>query len=170
MEHSRQVDQDSGEVSYCSWHPSVETRLSCGRCGKAICTQCLVQVPVGIRCRECGIEEKTPTFDVQPSYYAKAVGVGIGVAIVGGLLWALLNFIFAGIPFVSSLVALGIGYGASGLISASVNHKRSNGLAWITGGAVVAAYLISLPFGSAWNPFGLILLGVAVYMAVTRVK
>ena len=112
-----------------------------------------------------------PTFDVQPSYYARAVGVGIGIAIGGGILWALFNFIFGGIPFVSSFAALAMGYGAGELISASVNRKRSNGLAWIAGGAVVVAYLISVPLiPGAWNPFGLLFVGIAVYMAVVRVK
>jgi len=168
MEHSQQVEQDA---SYCNWHPTVETRLSCSQCGKSMCTQCLVQAPVGIRCRECGRAEKMPTFDVQPSYYARAVGVGIAVAICGGLLWALFNFFLGGIPFISSFAALAMGYGAGELISVSVNRKRSKGLAWIAGASVVIAYLISVPADLAsWNPFGLILVGLAVYMAVTRVK
>ncbi len=126
---------------------------------------------MGIRCRECGKSEKMPTFDVQPTYYARAIGVGIGIAIGGGLLWGLFNFIFGGVPFVSSFAALAMGYGAGELISVSVNRKRSKGLAWIAGGSVVIAYLISLPaspFGLTW--FGLIFLGIAVYMAVVRVK
>ena len=168
MEHSQQVEQDA---SYCNWHPTVETRLSCSQCGKRMCTQCLVQAPVGIRCRECGRAEKMPTFDVQPSYYARAVGVGIAVAIGGGLLWALFNLFLGGIPFISSFAALAMGYGAGELISVSVNRKRSKGLAWIAGASVVIAYVISVPADLAsWNPFGLILVGLAVYMAVTRVK
>ena len=64
-----------------------------------------------------------------------------------------------------------MGYGAGELISLSVNRKRSTGLAWIAGGTVVGAYLISLasnPFGL--TIFGLLFLAVAVYMAVVRVK
>jgi hypothetical protein len=112
-----------------------------------------------------------PTFDVRPSYYARAIGVGIGIAIGGGLLWGLFNFIFGGIPFVSSFAALAMGYGAGELVSVSVNRKRGTGLAWIAGVSVVVAYLISVPANlGAWNPFGLILVGIAVYMAVSRVK
>ena len=170
MEHSQQIEQDA---SYCNWHPTVETRLSCSQCGKSMCTQCLVQAPVGIRCRECGKSEKMPTFDVQPSYYARAVGVGIAIALGGGLLWGLFNYIVGqiGIPFVSSFAALAMGYGAGELISVSVNRKRSKRLAWIAGVSVAVAYLISVPANPAsWDPFGLILVGVAVYMAVVRVK
>ncbi len=166
-----QVNQDAESVGHCHWHPTVETRLSCSHCGKGICTQCLVQVPVGMRCWECGRVEKMPTFDVQPTYYARAVGVGIGIAVGGGLLWVFFNLIFGGISFLPSLAALGMGYGAGELISLSVNRKRSTGLAWIAGGTVVCAYLISLasnPFGL--TIFGLLFLAVAVYMAVVRVK
>ena len=70
----------------------------------------MVQAPVGIRCRECGKVARMPTYDVQPTYYAKAVGVGVATAISGGILWAILTNIFGGIPFVSSLATLGVGY------------------------------------------------------------
>ena len=33
----------------CAAHPNVETELSCGKCGKAICARCLVHGPVGAR-------------------------------------------------------------------------------------------------------------------------
>lgn len=38
---------------YCYRHPNVETALSCGRCDKPICTQCVIQTEVGGRCSEC---------------------------------------------------------------------------------------------------------------------
>ncbi len=98
MDQSQQREQETHSATYCHWHPGVETGLSCGTCGKAMCTQCMVQAPVGIRCRECGKATKMPTFDVQPTYYARAVGVAVLVAVGGGLLWALFNFIFSGIP------------------------------------------------------------------------
>jgi hypothetical protein len=170
MEQSQQVDDTHG-VGHCAWHPAVETRLSCSHCGKSICTQCLVQAPVGIRCRECGRPEKMPTFDVQPNYYARAVGVGVAISVGGGLVWLLFNLLVGGVPYVSALAALAVGYGAGELISASVNRKRSRGLAWIAAAAVAGAYLISLttnPFGVSF--LGLICLGVAVYVAVLKVK
>ena len=49
----RQAGQEAN-ASYCNWHPETETRLFCSQCGRSICTLCMVQVPVGIRCRECG--------------------------------------------------------------------------------------------------------------------
>ena len=169
MEHS-QID-DTHEVDYCAWHPTVETRLSCSHCGKSICTQCLVQAPVGIRCRDCGRPEKMPTYDVQAPFYAKAVGVGIAVGLGGGVLWYLFNMLVGSTPYVSSLAALAVGYAAGELISIVVNRKRSRGLAWIAGGAVVVAYLLSLPSSTGGISFmGLIFVGVGVYLAVARVR
>jgi hypothetical protein len=131
----------------------------------------MVQAPVGIRCRECGKAVRTPTYDVRPTYYARAGGVGVVIAIGGGLIWALFNAIFGGIPFLPSLMAIGVGYGAGELLSLAVNRKRGSGLAWIAAGSVVGAFLISWlvhPF-SFW-PFGLLIVAMGVYAAVQKVR
>ena len=171
MNQSQYEELSQESANHCYWHPDTETGLSCSQCSKSICPQCMVQAPVGIRCRECGKAVKMPTYDIQRSYYARAVGVGIGVAIGGGLLWALVNFLFGGIPFIPSLIAVGIGYGAGELISRSVNGKRGNGLAWIAGCSVIGAFLVSwqtVPF--SFSIFGVLFIGFGVYTAVQRVR
>ena len=171
MEQPHQREQEREAVAHCHWHPEVETGLSCGRCGKHMCTQCMVQAPVGIRCRDCGISVRTPTYDVRPTYYARAVSVGVAGAVGGGVLWALFNWLLGGIPFLPSLAAIGVGYAVGELISLSVNRKRGTGLAWIAGGSVAGAFVLSwvlLPF--AFGIFGLLLIGLGVYSAVQRVR
>jgi membrane associated rhomboid family serine protease len=37
----------------CYRHPGRETGLSCSNCGRPICTDCITQTPVGLRCPEC---------------------------------------------------------------------------------------------------------------------
>ncbi|NQW23506.1 MAG: hypothetical protein HQ475_08695 [SAR202 cluster bacterium] len=171
MEQQPGADPEPQPAAYCHWHPSVETGLSCSQCGRSICTQCLVQASVGIRCPECGKAAKMPTFDVQASYYARAVGVGIGVALGGGVLWVIFNAIFGGFGILSSVPALAVGYAAGELISASVNGKRSKGLAWIAAGAVAGAYIISLPSSPASGYlFSVITVGIGIYIAVLRVR
>ena len=112
-----------------------------------------------------------PTFDVQPIYYARAIGAGVVISIGGGILWIIFNVIFGGYGILSSIPVLAVGYAAGELISKSVNAKRSNGLAYIAAGAVVGAFIIALPTspasGSIW---GLIVLAIAVYSAAQRVK
>jgi uncharacterized membrane protein YfcA len=136
----------------------------------------MVQVPVGIRCRECGRAERLPTYDVQPTYFLRAIGVAVAVAVVGGLLWLWLNAFFGGVPLVSSVFGLAVAYAIGELISRSVNRKRGVALAWIAGGAMVAAFLISGGFLQLLSSsfihviFSLLFLGVAVYTAASRLR
>lgn len=37
----------------CATHPTIETRLACGRCGRAVCVKCMLATEVGTRCRTC---------------------------------------------------------------------------------------------------------------------
>ena len=52
------------ETLYCANHSSVETLLRCSKCGKPICTRCIVQTPVGARCRECANVQRLPIYQV----------------------------------------------------------------------------------------------------------
>lgn len=171
MTQPQETQRPSGVARTCYWHPEVETGLSCSRCDKPVCTQCMVQAPVGIRCRECGRAAPIPTYNVQPSYYARAVGAAMAIAIGGGIIWAILVLVLGVIPFVSTLIAVGVGYGAGEIISLAVNRKRSKGLAWLAGGSVVAAFLISwtiTQFGfSIW---GLVFIIIGVVLAVQKVR
>ena len=130
----------------------------------------MVQAHVGIRCRECGKAVRMPTFDVGRGHYARAVGVGAGVAIGGGLAWALLIVLFGSIPFLTSLIAVGIGYGAGELISQSVNGKRSDGLAFIAACSVAGAFAVSWLISPSFGPLILLFVGFGVYTAVKKVR
>ena len=171
----RRAGQEA-KASYCNWHPDTETRLFCSQCSKSICTLCMVQVPVGIRCKECGRPERLPTYDVQPLYHVRAIGVAVAVSVVGGLLWLWLNSQFGGVPLVSSIFGLAVAYAIGELISRAVNRKRGVTLAWIAGSAMVVAYLISGGFfyllsGSFITLlFSLLFLAIAVYTASSRLR
>lgn len=41
----------------CSWHPDRPTALSCSRCGRSACPDCLRSAPVGQHCVECVARE-----------------------------------------------------------------------------------------------------------------
>ena len=112
-----------------------------------------------------------PTYDVQKGYYARALAVGIAVSVIGSVVWILGVMLFGGIPFVPSLIGMGIGYGAGELISLSVNRKRSTGLALIAAGSVIGAFLITwgaTPFN--FGICGLVMIIVGVLIAVQRVR
>ncbi len=161
-------------ASFCNWHPDTETRLHCSQCGRSICTLCLVQVPVGIRCRECGRPEKLPTYDVQPMYLLRAVGAAVAIALVGGVIWGVVGKALNVIPFVSFLIGFGVGYGASELISMSANRKRGAPLTWIAAGAVGVAGIIHLfflgPLSATGVILNLVIVGLAMFIAWSRLR
>ena len=154
----------------CYWHPEVPTGLSCSQCRRPICTQCLVQVPVGIRCRECGRAQPLPTFDVRPANYARAAVVAALVAVAGVVLTVLLTLYVGGLAFI--IMPLGVGYVAGELVSRVVNLKRSRGLMYIAGGAVVITVLVSLFLLDfrLLGLWGLLATAGGVFIAIARVR
>ena len=116
----------------CATHPEVETNLSCGRCGRPICPKCMVQTLVGPRCPDCANLKRLPTYEVSLRQYLIAVGVGMGVAVAAGFVWAL---IWNAIHFLllSLLIAAGIGYAIVEAISLATNRQarsRITGNRW----------------------------------------
>lgn len=157
----------------CATHPEVETSLRCGRCGKPICPKCLVQTPVGARCRDCARLYRLPTYSISTKYYLRAIGAGLGIAMACGAAWGVIEWV---IPFFSLnlLLAPGAGYAIGEVVSLSTNRKRGTGLAVVAGIAVTISYLITFLFPGGF-PFGLfnilyhlLALGLGVYVAINR--
>ncbi len=163
----------------CATHPDVETNLRCGKCGKLICPKCQVQTPVGARCPDCAKSYKLPTFRVSTKHYLRAVGTGLGMAIICGIAW---GAVMGLVPFfyLNLLLAPGIGYAIGEVISLSVNRKRGTGLAIIAGIAMAISFLVTIlffPRGFSFvlsNILYLVLdlaaLALGIFVAVTRLR
>jgi len=161
----------------CVYHPDVETGLRCGKCGRPICPKCLVQTPVGARCPDCARLYKLPTFSVSTKYYLRAVGTGVGIAIVCGIVW---EIIIGVVPLnLNLLLAPGAGYVIGEVVSLSVNRKRSRGLAAVAGNCVVISYLVTIlsPWGVHFSlssilylVIDLLALALGIFVAVTRLR
>jgi len=162
----------------CATHPKVETNLRCGKCGKPICPKCLVQTPVGAKCPDCAKLGKLPTYRVSTKYYLRAVGTGLGMAVVCGAAW---GAIIGTVPFfyLNFLLAAGAGYAIGEVVSRSVNRKRGKGLAAIAGIAVAIGYLVSIffPWGRPFPLFNilylvvdLLALALGIFVAITRLR
>jgi hypothetical protein len=157
----------------CATHPEIETNLRCGKCGKPICPRCMVQTPVGARCPDCAKLYRLPTYRVPAMYYFRASATALGMAIVCGIVWGIIN---GSMPFfyLNLILAAGAGYVIGELVSLSVNRKSSRGLATMAGIAVVISYLINIfSFGVLpLSPFRIIIdlvaLGLGIYVAVKR--
>ena len=164
-------------ASYCVFHPEVETGLSCSRCDRPICVRCMVQAPVGIRCRDCANVQRLPTFDVGPSFYVRASLVGGAVAVVSGFAWGLLVHLFPSAPM-AGFLALAVGYAVGESISVATNRKRGNGLMMLAGSYVVlsllsASIIDSSIFGLLFRSYSfipLLMLLLGGYIAVRRVR
>jgi hypothetical protein len=123
----------------CATHPDVETTLRCGKCGKPICPKCLVQTPVGARCRDCAGLNKLPTYRVSTVYYLRAAGASLGMAIVLGAVWGFIsNYLSFGI--FSLIVSAGIGWVIGEVTGLAANRKRGLWLAVIGGIGVAVCW------------------------------
>ncbi len=159
----------------CAAHPRVETNLRCGKCGKPICPKCMVQTPVGARCPECARLYKLPTYRVSTAYYLRAAGTALGMALVCGVIWGVVN-LFLPFFFLNLLLGAGVGYAIGEVVGLAVNRKRGRGLAAVAGAGVVISYLVSillffsLPFGLFPILLALASAALGIFIAVTRLK
>ena len=131
----------------------------------------MVQTPVGAKCPDCARLYKLPTYQVSTKFYMRAIGAGLGMAIVGGLVWGVVERV---IPFFSFnlLLAPAVGYAIGEVVSRSVNRKRGTRLAVIAGIAVVISYLTGIlsPWGFHFRLFDMIAIALGIYVAVTRLR
>ena len=171
-------------VLYCATHPSVATALRCSKCEKLICPRCLIQTPVGARCRECAQLRRLPVFNLTPGLFSRALGAGLGAAAVTGFVWGLLPFggLFG---FVLAGVA---GFGVGEAVSRGAGRRISTYLKLLAAYCFVMAYFVamvvvpvmrmSLPAvfftqvvaGAFLNPMGWLMLLLGAIIAVKRVE
>jgi hypothetical protein len=136
----------SPEILRCATHPDVETNLRCGKCGKLICPKCLVQTPVGARCRDCAKLYKLPTYRISPAHYLRAAGAALGTAIVIGAVWGIIQSYLRSGLFLIIGIAVGYAFGLAvgEVVSRSVNRKRGG---WLP---VIGVVSVVICYGVVW--------------------
>jgi hypothetical protein len=143
-----QISTPTGEVR-CSYHPSVETRLRCSRCGKPICPRCGVRTPVGLRCPDCAGVRGLPTYAPSTTVLAKAAAAGLVVAVGVGILWG-----FA--PNWGFHLGLALGFGVAEAMAWVSNAKRGRdlqflALAIVAFGVVLSRTVLAQRLGISWE-------------------
>lgn len=138
------VSDEQGALA-CATHPDVVTYLRCGKCDKPICPRCLVQTPVGARCRECAQLRSLPQFRVSSGHYLRAAGASLGIGAVGGFVWGLLPF--GG--FLAFMISAGLGYLIGEGVNRATNRRVDLGIKTIAALGVVLASIVSRG-GGAW--------------------
>jgi hypothetical protein len=110
---------------YCLRHPSRETLVSCGRCGKPYCPECLIHTPAGLRCYECAGMRR----DAYQRALAGQVARALGTIVLGAAISSLIGF-FA---FIGGAVAGGM----AGQALSSLVRRRTRGFVYALSAAVV---------------------------------
>jgi hypothetical protein len=126
-------------VPRCSYHPDVETEMRCAECGKPICPKEMVLTPVGYKCPEDARPERSQYVLVKPKQLVRAILVGLGVGILGGLMIAAIGW---------GGFLLGIVWGSA---TSEAVRRASGGHRGGTVGAVAAVSL-----GAGWLAGGLV--------------
>lgn len=159
----------------CPRHPKETTLVRCGRCERPICTRCMVDSPVGKKCRECA---STRTHLDEASHRQILVGAlaTFAVAIPTGI-------VMQSFPLLV-LPAVLYGWLVSEVAIRSSGRKRSlpiqiaAGAAALTGSGIglIAANRPLVDTMAVEGPlprsllFGMISIGIAVVVAVLKVR
>lgn len=141
-------------ASVCVNHPRRETALRCGKCDSYICTKCMVQTPVGVRCRTCSRLRRLPQFDVTPWLLARSTLAGLVVSVVA---WFFVSFI----PFLLFFLGIAVGLAVGETMSRLARRRSSRLLEVAAVADVVAGIVIVLSIRMAADPTVLVH-GVAV--------
>jgi hypothetical protein len=153
----------------------VETTLRCGRCNTPICPRCLVQTPVGARCRDCAGIRRIPTYNISPLIMARALGAALVSGGVIGAAWGYLLGGLGGFGFFSFFIGLGIGWAIAESIGLATNRRMGPPLAACAVLAAVVCYfarnLVLEDVLILRNDIGgYIAIGIAAFYAASRLN
>jgi MFS family permease len=166
----------------CNCRRKAPTYLRCSRCDSPICPDCQVNAPVGMFCRECANQRRSPLFEVSASSLLLASVACLVAATFGGWLLTSVGLSFG---FFGFFIASFYGMGVAEVALRTTGRKRGPRVEILAGataalGILFGAVLGALPFGSLLvaylmhryliNPFFYIGLVIAVVSAVNRVR
>jgi hypothetical protein len=156
------------ETMRCYRHPDRETRVSCATCGRPICTECMIQTEVGIKCPEdARLPRGARAGVMKRDQIAKSFLAGVAVAVLGALV---VYFVLPQIGFGRVILSALAGWGA-GIFVHRAGGRNGGPLAMaISGVAVGLAFVPSLALTVSNGNFPIYLLipalvavGFAVY-------
>src|SRR5215210_7972676 len=123
------------ETMYCYRHPDRETRVSCATCGRPICTECMVQTEVGIKCPDdARLPRGARAGAMKRDQLAKSFLAGVAVAVLGALI---VYFVLPQIGFGRLILSAVAGWGA-GILVHRAGGRNGGPLAMAISGVAVA--------------------------------
>lgn len=128
------------EIMRCYRHPKRETRVSCATCGRPICTECMRQTDVGIKCPDdARLPRGARAGVMKGNQVAYSLLAGLGVAVAGIPLAAVVYRL----PF-TWLLSAALGFGAGTLVNRAGGRNGGPLAMSISAGAVTIAFLSAL--------------------------
>jgi hypothetical protein len=147
------------EPMRCYRHPKRETRVSCATCARPICTECMRQTDVGMKCPDDAALPRGARAGVMKGrQVALSLLAGLGVAVAA----TPLAFIVYRLPF-TWLLSAALGFGAGTLVNRAGGRNGGPLAMAISAGAVTVAFLCALV------GFGL-LNGASLSQALTGIR
>lgn len=136
-------------MAECSFHPGVETEVSCPECGRYICPKDMVSTPVGYKCRVCAKPAKGQYIYVKPRQLAAAAAAAALAGVGGALLIGVLGM--------NSLIIDALwGFAVAQAARRASGGHRGNVVAAVAVGGIVAGGLV----GSV-GLFGILIASIA---------
>jgi hypothetical protein len=158
-----------GTVVTCPRDPAVETALRCSRCGTPICPRCLVQTPVGARCKDCARIGRNPIYTLTAGGMARAAAASLIGGVVMGLAWGLILLPFT-FGFFAIFVGAGLGYAFTRVLEVATGRKRGPAVvAFAIGGILVAWAVMAALVPQVWL-YGALPAGIGAYLAYMNLR
>jgi hypothetical protein len=130
------------ETMRCYRHPDRETRVACATCGRPICTECMVQTEVGIKCPDdARLARGARAGVMKRDQILKSSLAGIAVALVGAVI---VYFVLPQIGFGRLVLSALAGWGAGTLIHRAGGRNGGPLAMAISGVAVATAFVPTL--------------------------
>jgi hypothetical protein len=160
-------------ASACVNHPRRETMVRCGKCDRPICVRCMIQTPVGMRCRECAQLRRLPQFDVDIGLLARSAGGGL---VASTLAWLLVSYV----SFLSFFAAILVGFAVAAVMSPLAKRRTSRPLEVVAVSSIIAGLFIAyyvrfalfggVPVSSLGTTRIVLPLVIASFFAVVRLR
>lgn len=160
----------ASRIVECPRDPGVETALRCSRCDTPICPRCLVQTPVGARCRDCARIVKSPVYTLGQADVFRAIIASVVGGVVMGLIWRLVLVPFT-VGFLSIFIGAGLGYVFTRIMELATGRKRGPVVAGLAVAGIGIAWGMQVLFlGLQFGLYGLVAAGVGVYFCYQNLR
>lgn len=157
-------------VVMCPKDAGVETALRCSRCETPICPKCLVQTPVGARCKECARIVKSPIYVLKGQQLVFGIVAALGGGLAVGFVWALVLWQFQN-GFLAFFLGFGLAWIFTKMLDFATRRKRGPVVVGLALTGIALAWSIQfLTLGWGIASIGLLAAGIGMFIAYQNLR